>query len=80
MRIWLNQGLVDASDTDISSDGWPNGEGIFETIRTQNGEVLVPPLGRLRRKSRVRLNSRVWDVRSSVHGPGDFLHGHHSIS
>ncbi len=49
MRIWLNQGLVDASDTDISSDGWPNGEGIFETIRTQNGEVFE--LGRHMRRA-----------------------------
>jgi branched-chain amino acid aminotransferase len=40
MLIWLNDGLVDISNTDISADGWPSGDGVFETIRTQNGEVF----------------------------------------
>lgn len=49
MQVWLNHELVDVVKTDISSDGWPSGEGVFETIRTQNGEVFE--LGRHMRRS-----------------------------
>ena len=49
MQIWLNDELVDASKAKISVDGWPNGEGIFETIRTQNGEIFE--LGRHMRRA-----------------------------
>jgi len=49
MQIWLNEGLVDAATADISIDGWPDGEGIFETIKTQNGEIFE--LGRHMRRA-----------------------------
>jgi branched-chain amino acid aminotransferase len=49
MQIWLNEGLVDASTADVSIDGWPDGEGIFETIKTQNGEIFE--LGRHMRRA-----------------------------
>ena len=37
MRIWLNDSLVDASTVALSPDYWPDGFGIFETIKTVNG-------------------------------------------
>jgi branched-chain amino acid aminotransferase len=49
MQIWLNDGLVDAATADISIDGWPDGEGIFETIKTQDGEIFE--LGRHMRRA-----------------------------
>jgi branched-chain amino acid aminotransferase len=49
MQIWLDRELADAAKTDISVDGWPSGEGVFETIRTQNGEVFE--LGRHMRRA-----------------------------
>jgi branched-chain amino acid aminotransferase len=49
MQIWLGGEIVDASKTEISVDGWPSGEGVFETIRTQNGEVFE--LGRHMRRA-----------------------------
>ena len=39
MQIWLNDGLVTAASAGVALDGWPDGEGIFETIKTENGEV-----------------------------------------
>ena len=40
MQIWLNDGLVDAATAGVALDGWPNGEGIFETIKTEKGEIF----------------------------------------
>jgi len=39
MKIWLDDQLRDAGDIEIDSDGWPIGEGVFETIRTEGGKV-----------------------------------------
>lgn len=49
MRVWINHELVESDIADLGSDGWPNGEGIFETIRTENGEVFE--LGRHMRRA-----------------------------
>ena len=40
MKIWLNDQICDSKEIDIDSDGWPVGSGVFETIRTGNGEVF----------------------------------------
>ena len=40
MQIWLNGQLVDSVAADVSIGGWPSGEGVFETIRTQDGEIF----------------------------------------
>jgi branched-chain amino acid aminotransferase len=40
MKIWLNDQISDSKEIDIDSDGWPKGNGVFETIRTENGEVF----------------------------------------
>jgi branched-chain amino acid aminotransferase len=40
MKIWLNDRICDSQEIDIDSDGWPVGSGVFETIRTENGEVF----------------------------------------
>jgi hypothetical protein len=37
MKIWLNDALVDASTVALSSDYWPEGFGVFETIKTVDG-------------------------------------------
>jgi branched-chain amino acid aminotransferase len=49
MQIWLNNALVDASAAGVEVDGWPDGEGIFETTKTLNGEVFE--LGRHMRRA-----------------------------
>ena len=49
MQIWFNDGLVDAATADVSIDGWPDGAGIFETIKTQDGEIFE--LGRHMRRA-----------------------------
>ena len=49
MKIWVNDGLVDAATADVSIDGWPDGAGIFETIKTQDGEIFE--LGRHMRRA-----------------------------
>jgi branched-chain amino acid aminotransferase len=49
MQIWLNDQLVDAALADVSIGGWPSGEGVFETIRTQDGEIFE--LGRHMRRA-----------------------------
>lgn len=49
MQIWLNDALVDAASAGVDLDGWPNGEGIFETIKTENGEIFE--LGRHMRRA-----------------------------
>lgn len=40
MKIWRNDRICDSKEIDIDSDGWPIGNGVFETIRTENGEVF----------------------------------------
>ena len=40
MKIWLNDQICDSQIIDLDSDGWPVGNGVFETIRTENGEVF----------------------------------------
>ena len=40
MKIWLNDQICDSQVIDLDSDGWPVGNGVFETIRTEYGEVF----------------------------------------
>ena len=40
MKIWLNDQICASQVIDLDSDGWPVGNGVFETIRTENGEVF----------------------------------------
>ena len=40
MKIWLSDQICDSQVIDLDSDGWPVGNGVFETIRTENGEVF----------------------------------------
>jgi len=40
MQIWLNGQLIDSAAADVSVGGWPSGVGVFETIRTQDGEIF----------------------------------------
>jgi branched-chain amino acid aminotransferase len=40
MKIWLNDRIRDSQEIEMDSDGWPVGSGVFETIRTENGEVF----------------------------------------
>jgi branched-chain amino acid aminotransferase len=37
MKIWLNDSLVDANTVSLSMDYWPDGFGVFETIKTVGG-------------------------------------------
>jgi branched-chain amino acid aminotransferase len=36
MKIWLNDRVVDSSGVDLAPDNWPDGFGVFETIKTVN--------------------------------------------
>ena len=49
MQIWFNDRLVDAKSAGVALDGWPDGEGIFETIKTEGGEIFE--LGRHMRRA-----------------------------
>lgn len=40
MKIWLDEAVIDSEAIEIDSDGWPVGNGVFETIRTQDGQVF----------------------------------------
>jgi branched-chain amino acid aminotransferase len=40
MKIWLNDRITDESEVALDTDGWPQGIGIFETLRTEDGEVF----------------------------------------
>jgi branched-chain amino acid aminotransferase len=40
MKVWLNSEIVDSTDASLDVDGWPQGSGIFETLRTENSEVF----------------------------------------
>ncbi len=57
MQIWFNDGLVDAARAGVAIDGWPDGEGIFETIKTQGGEIYE--LGRHMRRALDAANQKV---------------------
>jgi branched-chain amino acid aminotransferase len=39
MKIWLNTELVNAEEVELDEKFWPNGEGIFETLRTEDGQI-----------------------------------------
>lgn len=39
MKIWLNDQICGSGEIEIDQDGWPIGSGVFETIRTENGQV-----------------------------------------
>ena len=49
MQIWFDNALVDAESVGVSDDGWPDGHGIFETIKTEGGQVYE--LGRHMRRA-----------------------------
>ncbi|MEY4901311.1 MAG: hypothetical protein RLZZ190_38 [Actinomycetota bacterium] len=34
MKIWLNDSVVDSSGVELAADNWPDGFGVFETIKT----------------------------------------------
>ena len=36
MKIWVDDALLESSLEFVTSDGWPVGAGLFETIRTEN--------------------------------------------
>lgn len=37
MKVWLNDSLVNSSAAGLLEDNWPEGFGVFETIKTVNG-------------------------------------------
>jgi len=37
MRVWLNSALVQVNEAGLDEDKWPQGFGIFETIKTVDG-------------------------------------------
>jgi branched-chain amino acid aminotransferase len=39
MKIWLDDQLRDSNEIEMDADGWPIGNGVFETIRTEGGKV-----------------------------------------
>ena len=41
MKIWVNDHLVDASSDYLDDRNWPIGQGLFETMRTENGNVQL---------------------------------------
>jgi branched-chain amino acid aminotransferase len=71
MQIWLNDQLKDSDAADVNVGGWPSGEGVFETIRTQDGEVFE--LGRHMRRALEAATSKGFSlpneevVRSGIH-------------
>jgi hypothetical protein len=34
MKIWLNDAISDSGDLVLGQDNWPDGFGVFETIKT----------------------------------------------
>ena len=40
MKVWFDNELIDSSKVALDADGWPEGIGIFETLRTEHGEVF----------------------------------------
>ena len=49
MKVWRDQGLVEFEDSNLDENGWPQGSGIFETLRTEEGKVFE--LGRHMRRA-----------------------------
>jgi branched-chain amino acid aminotransferase len=49
MKVWRNGNLIDFVVAELDVDGWPPGEGIFETLRTEGGKVFE--LGRHMRRA-----------------------------
>ena len=49
MKIWLDDRICESTEIEMDGDGWPVGEGVFETIRTEAGKVLE--LGRHMRRA-----------------------------
>jgi len=41
MKIWVNDKLVEASSDVLDEKNWPLGNGLFETMRTENGSVQL---------------------------------------
>jgi branched-chain amino acid aminotransferase len=37
MKVWLNDSVVNADSLNLSTDNWPDGFGVFETIKTVDG-------------------------------------------
>ena len=37
MKIWLNDSVVNSTGVELSTDNWPDGFGVFETIKTVGG-------------------------------------------
>jgi branched-chain amino acid aminotransferase len=37
VKVWLNNSLVDSAAVDLAIDNWPEGFGVFETIKTVDG-------------------------------------------
>ena len=48
MKIWLDDRICESTEIEMDGDGWPVGEGVFETIRTEAGKVFE--LGRHMRR------------------------------
>ena len=40
MKIWLDDRICESTEIEMDADGWPVGEGVFETIRTEAGKVF----------------------------------------
>lgn len=49
MKIWLDDRICESTEIEMDADGWPVGEGVFETIRTEAGKVFE--LGRHMRRA-----------------------------
>lgn len=49
MKIWLDDRICESTEIEMDADGWPVGEGVFETIRTETGKVFE--LGRHMRRA-----------------------------
>lgn len=41
MKVWVNDSLVDFADASLDADLWPEGSGIFETIKTVDGVAFA---------------------------------------
>lgn len=41
MTIWVDNQIVERPRDFLSADGWPLGQGIFETLRTEDGHVQL---------------------------------------
>ena len=73
MQIWVNDALTDSAVADVGVAGWPSGEGVFETIRTQEGEIFE--LGRHMRRALEAATAKGFSlpneevVRTAIHAP-----------